>query len=513
MIKSIINKFIIKEYKFKYLMLSIISGILLGLSFQKFNLFFFAWVSFIPLTYCIYKNNLKSSVLYGFVAGITYSLIAFNWMCLFLLKNTETFFNSFIVSAIVWIVLSFYFVIWVAVIKYCSLKIKNNGFVMIMFVSSFWIVLEYIRNYFFGSFPINLVGYSQSTFFPLIQFADVFSIYGISFVIVLINFLLFFWIYNKNKKYLITALIIISLLLVYGFVRINQMSKINYKEEIKIGVIQPNIEQTKRWNKMYKKEIVTKIKNIVEYFKEKNMDIVLYPETVLPGYLCREEEIKDFVEYISSFSNLSLIGGMDVENYKVYNSIFIVSEGGKIVDKYKKKHLVVFGEYIPFHGFFANMFSKLFSNNNLTKEIELKVFNFNRYTLGINICSENYYPYLSRELVLKGATLLTTHSNDAWCDGLSYPYQHFVLNIFRAIENRKYLVVSANTGISGVITPTGKIVRQTKNQEQVCFEETVYTNNYITIYDRIGDLFVYMCMLYVILVFFNCMLFKKKKNA
>ena len=512
MIKNIIDKFIVKEYKFKYLILSIISGILIGLSFPNFNLFFLAWISFIPLIYCVYKNNFNYAVLYGLVTGIVYSLTAFNWMFLFLLKNTETFFDSFIVSAIVWIGLALYFVVWTAVIKYCNLKIKNNGFIMTLFVSSAWIVLEYIRNYFFGSFPINLLGYSQSSFLPLIQFADMCGVYGISFVIVVINFLLFSLIYNKNKKYLITALIIISLLLVYGFVRINQISKIN-KEEIKIGIIQPNIEQIKRWNKMYKKEIVMKIKNIVEYFKEKNTDIMLYPETVLPGYLRKEEEIKEFVEQISVISNISLIGGMDVEDYKVYNSIFIVSKNGEFIDKYKKKHLVIFGEYIPFQGFFAKMFSKLFSNNNLTKEIELKVFKFDRYTLGINICSENYYPYLSRELVLKGATILTTHSNDSWCDGFSYPYQHFILNIFRAIENRKYLIISANTGISGVIAPTGKVVKQTKNKEQICFEENVYTNNYITIYDKIGDSFVYLCMVYAFLVFFICILIRKKKNA
>ena len=73
----------------KCLIFSVISGILLGLSFQKFNFYLFAWIAFIPLIYCIYKNNLKYSVLYGFVMGIAYSLIAFNWMFLFLLTNTK----------------------------------------------------------------------------------------------------------------------------------------------------------------------------------------------------------------------------------------------------------------------------------------------------------------------------------------------------------------------------------------------------------------------------------------
>ena len=204
---------------------------------------------------------------------------------------------------------------------------------------------------------------------------------------------------------------------------------------------------------------------------------------------------------------------VDEENYKIYNSIFIVSKNGEIIDKYKKRHLILFGEYIPFQGFLERLFSKFISDNNLTQEIELKVFELDKCTLGINICSENYYPYLSRELVLKGANLLTTHSNDAWCDGLSYPYQHFIMNVFRAVENRKYLVVAANTGISGVITPIGTVIKQTANQEQIAFEEKVYTNSYITIYDKIGDLFVYGCMLYIgVFLLFAFFLEKKQHN-
>ena len=162
-----------------------------------------------------------------------------------------------------------------------------------------------------------------------------------------------------------------------------------------------------------------------------------------------------------------------------------------------------------------SVFMRINLLDNLNYNEEIEVCKVKNYVLGINICSENFYPYLSRKFVLHGATILTNHSNDAWCDGLSLPYQHFVFNIFRAIENRKYLIISANTGISGVIAPTGKIVKQTKNKEQICFEETVYTNNYITIYDKIGDLFVLLCSLYVfsVILFFIYGISKKRKSA
>ena len=430
-------------------------------------------------------------------------------MFIFLFINTKSTKAALIVAILFWLYQTIYFVVWstsLSVVK------KSNTVLIILFTSSLWAVLEYIKNYFLSGFPINLLGYSQSCFTQIIQIADICGVYGISFIIVLINVFLFYWLYMRDRKYLITVFIIISLLLIYGFVRINQISKINNKEEIKIGVVQPNIEQKYKFKRRYIKPILYKLKQIETKFENKNLDIILYPETVLPKHITNNKNVNDFINKISYLAEYTLIGGMDVENYKVYNSMFLVSKNGDVVDKYRKKHLIIFGEYIPFEGLISKMFSKFITDNNLIKEIELKVFEFDKYTLGINICSENYYPYLSRELVLKGATLLTTHSNDAWCDGLSYPYQHFVLNIFRAIENRKYLIISANTGISGVIAPTGKAIRQTKNQEQICFEETVYTNDYITIYDKICDLFVYLCIAYIGIFLLCSFLFGKIKN-
>lgn len=500
------NNFIIGEYKFKYLIFSIISGILLALSFQKFNLFFLAWIAFIPLIYCIYKNNLKYSVIYCSVTGITYSLIAFNWMYLFLLTNTNSFKASLVSAGLFWLYQTIYFVLW-SIFFYA---VKNyNKVVVVVFMPSLWVVFEYIKNYFLSGFPINLLGYSQSSFTQIIQIADVVGVYGISFVIIVVNLLLFYWLYNRGKKYLVAAVFIILFLFVYGCIRINQISNLNSEPEIKIGVAQPNIEQFKKWKKNFKNGIIEIIYNTAQYFRDKNLDVVLFPETILPRMLEEDEDVQNLIKDISAYSNLTLVGGKSIENKNLYNSMFLMSKEGDIIDKYKKKHLVLFGEYVPFENFLVKLLEKVNLTDNFSKEIELKVFKFDKYTLGINICSENYYPYLSRELVLKGATLLTTHSNDAWCDGLSYPYQHFILNVFRAIENRKYLIVASNTGISGIIAPTGKIVKQTKNQEQICFEEKVYTNKYITIYDKIGDLFVYLCMIYIGIFLLFIVLVKK----
>ena len=511
MIKKIINKLIIEEYKEKCLAFSIISGMLLALSFERYNLYPFAWIAFIPLIYCIYKNNFKVSLLYGFVTGITYSVISTDWMFLFLLKNTKSFIDSFVVSVWMWLYLSVYICVWAGVVNLIK---KLRIIYVLLFMASLWVFLEYTRNYILSGFPINLLGYSQFKFLSIIQISDIFGVYGISFAIILINSLLFYWIYNKDKKYLIISLIMLLIFFVYGKARINQFNNMKYDTELKVGVVQPNIPQRRKKSEEYRKQILKILGSGAASFENRNLDILLYPETVLPKKLEKDVRVRRVINLIAKYSNITLIGGKFDQGRRTYNSIFVLDNSGKVMHRYKKKHLVLFGEYIPFEGFLAELFKRIDLSDSLNRSDELEVYDTDKCVLGINICSENYYPYLSRELVLKGATLLTTHANDAWCDGLSYPYQHFAMNIFRAIENRKYLVACANTGISGVIAPTGRIVKQTKNKEHVCFEENVYTNKYITVYDKIGDLLVLLCTLYVlsIVIFFIHGYIKKRKK-
>ena len=121
-------------------------------------------------------------------------------MFLFLFKNTKSFIDSFIVSVWMWLYLSVYICVWTGII---SLTKKLKNIYALLFMASLWTLLEYTRNYILSGFPINLLGYSQFKFLSIIQMSDIFGVYGISFAIILINGLLFYWLYNKDKKYLI----------------------------------------------------------------------------------------------------------------------------------------------------------------------------------------------------------------------------------------------------------------------------------------------------------------------
>ena len=491
-------------FDWRFLVLSILSAVFLSLSFPKFNIFILVWVCLIPLIHCVLNGRMFFAIMCGFITGLIFAVISIYWMLPFLEANTRSFSNSLILSSIVWIYLALYFVIWAGLLNFAKNYLKDIK--LILFSAALWTVLEYIRTYAMSGFPINLLAYSQSSFYTIIQIADISGVYGVSFVIVVINMLLYFYLQNKDKRYLIVSAIIILSLLFYGLIRVNKFDGEYGDKKINVGVVQPNIEQYKKWNAKYAAVILDTLCENADFFEDKNIDMLIYPETVLPRRLEENKDVQRAIRYISYVAKLTLIGGMSDENKKRYNSVFILSQDGEIIGKYKKRHLVIFGEYLPFRNLLSGFLKSLYSLNpsdELSKEKELTVFKFDDITLGINICSENFYPYLSRNLVLKGANILTNHTNNAWFWDMATPYQHFAMNIFRAVETRKNLIVAANTGISAIISSNGKCMAKTKMDENISFTGHAYTNNYRSLYIMIGDIFVYMCMIFSIL----CLLF------
>ena len=130
----------------------------------------------------------------------------------------------------------------------------------------------------------------------------------------------------------------------------------------------------------------------------------------------------------------------------------------------------------------------------------MNILKYDNMFIGTTICSENFFPNLSKKSVLNGAKILTNHTNDAWFLDSYAPYQHFVMNVFRAIENRKNVIVSANTGISSIIDSAGNIIKKTTINKEEAFIGEAYQNTVITIYDKIGNIFCYICMFFTMFI-------------
>ena len=179
---------------------------------------------------------------------------------------------------------------------------------------------------------------------------------------------------------------------------------------------------------------------------------------------------------------------------------------------YSKMHLVPFGEYIPLKKllWFLDKFVEGISD--FSAGTEYTLFDFKGRKLSTQICYEIIFPDISRKFVSKGSELLTTITNDAWFGKTSAPYQHFAMATIRAVENKRYLLRAANTGISGIIDPYGRIIHKSELFKDYIIVDNIYFINQNTFYTKYGD---WLCLLsfIIILIYSIPILFKKFRET
>jgi len=408
--------------------------------------------------------------------------------------------------------LALYFGLFGLIVSTCLLPTTYY----VVFIPAAWVLLEYIRGHLFTGFPWALLGYSQYLNLPVIQIADITGAWGVSFLVIMVNVLVYkvighgSWVIGK-KQNLLLAILLLFLSLGYGIYKLH-LSPITYHlSPIKISVIQSNISQDLKWNKSSRDFIMERYFSISNGALKDKPDLIIWPEAALPVVLEEEpsyyERAKDFVKEANA---PLLFGAVTLRDNIYYNSALLISTEGQLLGKYDKLHLVPFGEYIPLRKTLSFL-ETVVPIGDFSRGREYTVFNLptTYYPLpakfSVLICFEDLFPDLSREFVKGGAGFLVNITNDAWFKRTSSPYQHFCASVFRAVENRVFLVRAANTGVSGFIAPTGKIISLLGDK----FGNNIFISGYESqevsvskqgnsFYTRYGDIFVTACFLFVL---------------
>jgi apolipoprotein N-acyltransferase len=184
-----------------------------------------------------------------------------------------------------------------------------------------------------------------------------------------------------------------------------------------------------------------------------------------------------------------------------FNTAVLIDRDGRVVGRYDKTYLLIFGEYLPFADWFPFLKKWLPEAGDFSPGTSVETFDFEGVRLGILICYEDIIPAFGRKLAAKSPDILLNLTNDAWFGKTAEPYLHLQLATFRAIENRRYLLRSTNTGVSAVVDPVGRIVKQTSldDAETVLADVAVMSGE--TIYQRYGDVFAWAsCGIAVVLL-------------
>ena len=168
--------------------------------------------------------------------------------------------------------------------------------------------------------------------------------------------------------------------------------------------------------------------------------------------------------------------------------------------KYDKTHLVPYGEYVPFKKWLPFLGKIVAQVGDFEAGAIGNTLQWKDQKIGVQICYEILFPGLSRAMARNNASLLINITNDAWFGKTSGPYQHFSMTVFRAVENRRSLARSANTGISGFIGPAGRILASTELLQDAVATRTVPLIREQSIYTRIGDIFAKVCLALVLMI-------------
>lgn len=483
-----------KSLVIKRLFLCLLSAFLLILSFPNFNLWVFAWFGFVPLFFAIKDKPKGKAFLLSYLTGVIFWLGIIYWLIHVTLPGM-----IFLV-----LYLALYFGLFGLTINYYGLRTKNYE---LLFVPLAWIILEYLRSHLFTGFPWALLGYSQYLNLPVIQIADITGVLGVSFLVMMVNVFVYKAIAYKlgargKRGGLVLPFLIIFLSLGYGFYKLNQTPDTRQQTPLKISVIQGNIPQELKWDIGSREFIIDKYLTLTRQAIKDEPALIIWPEAALPVVLEEEPQFfKRVEEFVKDINTPLLLGAVTLRN-SYYNSALLLSRKGRILNRYDKLHLVPFGEYIPLRKILSFL-DTVVPIGDFAPGRELTVFQIPDYKSKITnrfsvlICFEDLFPALARGFAKKGAQFLVNITNDAWFGRTSSPFQHLGFSVFRAIENRRFIIRCANTGLSCFIDSAGR-VKPLPIFIEGAKTEPVYPQNDITFYARYGDLSVLLCLVLVI---------------
>ena len=499
------------------IVLAVLSGLLLTGSFPKIEIEWLSWFALVPLLYALKGLSPKDSFRIGFIAGLSHFISLLYW----LLPVMRTYgYLPWYLSIALLFLLSAVLALFIALFSMILTGLSKKPIHFLAIMPTVWVAMEYIRSFIFSGFPWELLGYSQYGRLQLIQISDIFGVYGVSFLIALSNTsilitLLYFtkrrW-QNYEISRQLTALSIIAFALgmgltwVYGFWRLNTIDRlITASPKTQITVVQGNIEQQLKWDLAYQVSTVNKYNRLSLSAMPDNPDLVIWPESATPFYFLYEIDPSEMVmEGIRRVNTEFLFGSPSFVRkdniVKYYVSAYLVSPQDKTISRYDKVHLVPYGEYVPFKKWLPFLGKFVVQAGDFAPGEKGKPIPWKDGGLGVQICYEIIFPELSRAMVKNNATLLINITNDAWFGKTSGPYQHFSMTVFRAVENRRALARSANTGISGFIDPAGRILASTPLLEEAVITQSLPLINEKSLYTRFGDWFAQICLTVVLCI-------------
>jgi len=512
-------------------LLAMLSGLMLGCSFPPIPLGILATLAFVP-----FFIVLESIEKYGdafrisYLTFLVFNAIAIYWPGGFVLGK-----DWYMMTAGLLLLLAHPLFFCVPVLAWMFIRQRFGFKVSLLTFPFLWVSFEYLHSLSDLAFPWLTIGNTQSYTLSAIQFASYTGVYGISFWLLCLN-LIAYYLYAKlalgewTPKSSQSIACVILFFLLYALPRVQGRSVLEAgsREEasdarrVRVALIQPNIDPFEKWESRADLQLAT-LQQMTSQIDRQNVDLVLWPETAIPFYILEQRndyllsQIKRQVDTL----DVSLLTGMpDIvyyspdekipnssrksasgERYDSFNSSVLLQPYTAQVQKYSKILLVPFAERVPFSEelSFLNAMEWNFGLGGWGVGKDTAVFVCHKRDGSLIkfsnlICFESVYPGFVSQFVRKGAQFLTVITNDSWWGNTSGPYQHEQLTVLRAVENRRWIAVCGNGGISCIIDPFGHRVRSTEFDKRLTLVADLQLRNEMTFYSKHGDWFPELCL-------------------
>jgi apolipoprotein N-acyltransferase len=388
------------------------------------------------------------------------------------------------------------------------LATKKFGARGLLLTPALWTATEYGRLTIFGGFPWVLLGYSQVTVLPIAQMAAVTGVFGLSWLVAMVSSAAAHATLARDSRRwypLVATIVVVAAIAAVGWWRLSDNRLTTAGRSLRVGLTQGNVRQDDKWEPALAAAILSRYLRLTRVAIAEGAELILWPESATPFYYGPDPETET-LRVLAREHGVSMLVGSDLWERtrggppKIYNAAFMIGRDGTTGGVYRKVHLVPFGEFVPMKDvlFFAAPLVKAVSD--FSPGTEVATLPIPGGSISTAICYEVVYPSLIRDGVVAGSQLLTTITNDAWFGRSSAPWQHFAMASMRAIEEGRYLVRAANTGVSGMVDPYGRVGLASDLFVEGAWVVDVRLLDDRTIYSRIGDLVAWLSVALSLLV-------------
>lgn len=491
------------------------------LSFAPFDQEWLVWIALAPLFTALWfgpvhpRHALLRKAELGYLTGLVYFLGSLSWL------TTVTVAGWFILC----LYLALYPAVWAGFVFVAATPRQRDPLAPSVWLSSWrnlstgflaaaaWVALEYLRGHVFTGFGWNALGIALHANIPLIQIAEITGPAGLSFLAVLtaaiavatVRRLMIEARGGRIRAHFDFTLTMALVMVTFGY-GIRQFGESGPSTPLRVAAVQPSIPQDQKWNRAFEDSIYSTLARHTDAALALQPDLVLWPEAATPRGFFEDPLANEFVNNYIARGGFSLLFGTLILSHEAdYNAAVLLTGGEDPPQVYPKSHLVMFGEYIPFREsfpLFAILVGSLVpADFDAGKGPVIFHLPAPPVALAPLICFEDTLGYLAREAANKGAQLFVNVTNDGWFKRSAASRQHAAHAVFRCVETRRPMIRCANTGLTCVIDPLGR-VRQTLaaadgdtfGEGVMLAEVDVPQSPPVTPYMKIGDLFSLLCL-------------------